>query len=341
MGLLRSLSSAHWDPSTDPAVTLERARALLAADLWRLDLPSPSVTINDLDLTPAGGASPALDPMPIDRVFCAQVRAPELVLSLCLPLSGCVVLPAEMVGRVRLPAPATALLRPTGWEPHPDQADDPVACAFIDALNARPDLALPLQWGPADQQGPDWAIQLIADAGDSCLLVVRTAPLGDRGQYAGLEAFLDILPLLRDLIRAWPLQFALPAGVAADCVALRELPQGEVWLPDWSYEEPRLFTPDSLEEGDPAGDPNADPEEDPDDVPTELAYTPRVLNLAEVEFSEPEEAVLLDEEPTALTYDGPVVEIDDDDGYEDDFEEDEVEVPVEVPVEVEAQAPAS
>lgn len=250
----------------DPAAALDRARELLAADLRRLGLPTPICVLDE-----ARG------------LLAAQVELDDLVVTVWLPLSGNAQPTAELATRLDLPAPASAVLTRQGWRPHPDQAEDEIAAAFLAVLEDRPELTRSLRWAEDDPEH-DWLVQIIADAADACLLVVRTAPVGPQAEKVGLGAFLDLAPVLRHLVRRWSLPYALPLGEARPCQATLGLPAGSAWTVDWPAEPVRALVPDPLED------------EDLDDVPTELEAGAGPLLLVEVEPSEVLEAVVLEVE---------------------------------------------
>ena len=267
MSSLRSALRA----TVDPGPALERARELLAADLRRLHLPAPRLTVHE----PGD--------QPVDCVLGARLSTPEQEIALWLPVREGEVLPAELAARLDLPAPASAMLTRHGWRPHPDQAEDEVAAAFLATLEERPEVGRALRFDPVGEGAQDWVLQVVADAADACLVVARTAPHGPHGERAGVGAFLDLLPMLRHVIRRWTLPYALPAGPIRDSLALRDLPAGPAWEADWHLEETQVLVPDELDE------------EDLDDVPTELVGGPTPELAAVEEEEEPGEAVLLEE----------------------------------------------
>ncbi len=233
---MHTLSTAEEQRGSDLAV--DRARDLLTAELDMLALPTPTLRLVELEEELEGLAAPA-----VDRVLVARYLLATRVVHVTLPLSGDQVLPAEFRTRIEAPAPATALLTRAGWQPHREQDDDELAALFLATLEDCADLGRGLRWAMDLRQGSfslDWSMQVIAHAADSCQLIVRTAPTGRDRNRVGMGAFLDQLRIVNDLVQSWYAPFALPLGVARDCLALATLPEGH------SVDVPRSLLPPEL-----------------------------------------------------------------------------------------------
>ncbi len=258
--------------------SLQTARQRLGDELRRLSLSPPCLVLHEVE--------PGLS------LLSARIPAMDQSVMLHLPVTVDEQLPAELAARIELPAPATALLGREGWQPHPDQADDPFARAFCDRLREAHVLQGGLSWAPAPDGGQDWLVQIVADSAESCLLAVRTGPVGPRQDQLGLSVFMDLLPRVRHLLRSWERPYALPMGAARDCLALHDQPAGESWDPDWRQEEGFVLVPEPLLE------------EEDDDTPTELDDYRPLVNLAELALVERE-----DEDEEGELLDEPVLEI--------------------------------
>lgn len=218
-------------PARDLA--LDHGRSMVAAEVRALGLPQPVFRLVQLDQPRALG--PAL----VDRVLRAEVHGSRRF-ELFLPLAGSSVLPAELVVRLPLAAPASALYTRRGWSLHPIQGEDSPAQALLDALSQLHGMGSELQWTRRLPQGTlslDWTIQLVADAADACQVVVRTAPLGPVEDLVGIASFLAKVDAIGGLLGSWTGDMDLPVGVIEPCLALDELPGGvEVGAP-----EPQAF----------------------------------------------------------------------------------------------------
>ncbi len=273
-------TSALFAPETD----VEPLRQRLGEELRRLRLPPPTMVLH---------------PGPAGAVLSARLYAADAAVHILQPVTSPAA-PAELAARIELPAPASLAHGPQGWRPHPDQADDAIALAFRDRLDEASTLLPPGFGDPL----AEWDVQIVADAADSCLFVLRGGVEGRPGAPSAVSIFLDLLPRVRHLIRGWTRPYALPAGPVAECLATQDLPVGEAYEVDWRLEEGFVLVPDSLVE-----------EEEEEDRPTELDELRPLVNLAELELLEPAETEWV-ERPG---YEDPVVEIED--SAEDDADE--------------------
>lgn len=284
------MSIASLPAPSSPETDVEPLRQRLGEELRRLRLPPPTMVLHR---------------GPEGAVLSARLHAADAAVHILQPVTTPAA-PAELAARIELPAPASLAHGPQGWRPHPEQVDDAIALAFRDRLDEASTLLPPRFGDPL----AEWDVQIVADAADSCLFVLRGLVEGRPGAPSAVSVFLDLLPRVRHLIRGWTRPYALPAGPVAECLATGDLAAGEAYEVDWRMEEGFVLVPDSLVE-----------EEEEEDRPTELDELRPMVNLAELELLEPAETEWV-ERPG---HEDPIVEIED--SAEDDGEELEAAVP--------------